>query len=196
METIIHERIVALRFRGLIIAAICIAVGYSANCQIAYQNLSVGASFGKGYAVDGSYGRRIRDSSGHDQGWDLIFSLWTPAYRFPLATDNNPQLTDNDVADGAYLEDTKENMIGFGLGVRYVFKPVAIGGMFDLILDNHIDFYHNPVTNTRSQLREDNTLGGWTGSISMYVAERITLNGFYGTRRGINVGLAWNIIDP
>ena len=170
--------------------------GNSARSQTDYQNLSLGASLGKGCGIDLSYGKRTSDTQGHDIGWDLAFSIWTPAYRFPFITENDPTTTDNNFLDGAYLEETKENTLGFGLGARYVFKPFAIGGMFDLVQFNHVEYYRDPADNSRSQIREDATLGGLTGTISVNLIENVSLNGFYGTRRGINVGLAWNIINP
>ena len=164
--------------------------------QQEYRNLSLGASAGKGYAIDFGYGKRTHDPGGHDTGWDLLFSLWTPEYRLPISTDNTPQTTLDDYLGGAYIESSRENILGIGIGTRYVFKPFTVGGMFDLVLDQHIDYYYNPSNNSRTQDRQDATLGGWTGTISCYITDRITLNGYYGTRRGINAGLSWNFIDP
>lgn len=180
----------------IVMMMVLVASGDPAHAQGEYQNLSLGASAGKGYAFDLSYGKRSRDSGGHDAGWDLAASLWTPEYRIPITRDNSPTTGLGDTFEGAYIEETKDNLIGIGLGVRYVLKPLAAGAMFDMVVDTRYDFYRNPVDNTRSHLREDMVLGGWTGTVSVYISERITANGFYGTRRGINVGLAWNIIDP
>jgi len=168
--------------------------GDPARGQGEYQNLSLGASAGKGYAIDISYGKRSRDASGHDTGWDLTVSLWTPEYRIPISRDNTPEADPVSTLNGAYM--TEDNLIGIGLGARYVRRPFGFGAMFDMVVDTRYDFYHNPVDGTRSHLRGDMILGGWTASVSVYLTERITANGFYGTRRGINVGLAWNFIDP
>jgi hypothetical protein len=181
----------------LAIAAVSVVLGPSvAPGQGEYQNLSLGASAGKGYAFDLSYGKRLRDPLGHDSGWDLAVSLWTPEYRIPVTRDNTPATTVDDVGSGAYVEETKDNLIGVGLGARYVSRPVMVGGMFDMVVDTRYDYYRHPADGSRSHLREDMILGGWTGTVSVYVLERVTVNAFYGTRRGVNIGLAWNIVDP
>lgn len=181
----------------LFLLVIIVLNPYAARSQEQfYQNLSLGASAGKGYGIDASYGKRVNDPGGHDAGWDLAFSLWSPEYRFPLSFDNTRAANEIDYFDGAYIENTTENALGIGMGARYVIRPFAFGGMFDLIFENRADHYRNPVDNSRSVSHEDATVGGWTGTMAVYLADRITLNGFYGTRRGINVGLAWNIIDP
>lgn len=164
--------------------------------QEQYTHLSLGASAGKGYAVDIAYGKLDKNPGGHDQGGELVFSVWTPEYRFPVANDNTRLTTSDDYISGAYIESGKENKIGFGIGMRYAIKPIALGGMFDMVMLNRYDYYRNPNDNSLSHLRSDATLGGWTVTIALYLTDRITTNGFYGTQRGFNAGLAWTIINP
>ena len=181
---------------GAVVVMVIVLGPDTARAQGEYQNLSLGASAGKGYAFDIGYGKRSRHPLGHDTGWDLALSLWTPEYRIPVTSDNTPATSVNDIGNGAYVEETKDNLIGVGLGARYVYKPFQIGGMFDMIVDTRYDYYRNPSDGTRSHNRADMMLGGWTGTVSLYVLERLTVNAFYGTRRGVNLGLAWNIVDP
>ncbi|HTK82896.1 MAG TPA: hypothetical protein VL633_11430 [Bacteroidota bacterium] len=194
-----HEaELFALKYfsAGCILASILLLFPGSAESQNEYRNVSIGVSAGKGYAVDLSFGRREQATDGHDRGWDLAASVWTPEYRLPILNDHTPAAEANDFYEGAYIEETKDVTFGFGVGVRYVFRPVAIGGMFDVVLDRHIDFYRNPIENSRVQLREDMTLGGWTGTVTINAIDRVSVNAFYGTKRGLNVGAAWNIVNP
>lgn len=166
------------------------------ECQEEYRIMSVGASAGKGYAIDFSYGKRETISGEADRGADLLVSLWTPDYRIPIPADNTRETTSEDYYAAAYLEDSKDYTLGMAIGTRYAVKPFAVGAMFDLVLNNHFDYYRNPIDNSRSHLRTDTTLGGWTGTIALCVTDKLTADGFYGTRRGINVGLMWNFISP
>lgn len=182
--------------RCLALAAVLCFGMNSAQSQEEFTHLSLGASAGKGYALDVSYGKLERSGEGNAHGGELVFSVWTPEFRFPITKDNTPLTNSDDYSNGAYIETSKENIIGFGIGTRYIIKPIAVGGMFDLIMLNRYDYYRNPNNNVLSHLRDDATLGGWTGTVSFYVNDRISANGFYGTRRGVNAGLAWTIINP
>lgn len=166
-----------------------------AECQEEYHIMSIGASLGQGYAIDFSYGKREKVSGEADRGADLLISLWTPNYGSPIPTDNTPEMTADDYYTGD-LQGSKDYTLGTGIGARYAIKPFAVGGMFDLVLNHHFDHYRNPFDNSISHLRTDATLGGWTGTIAVVISDNLTADGYYGTRRGLNVGLAWNIINP
>jgi len=166
------------------------------ECQEEYRIMSIGASLGQGYAFDFSYGKREIVSGEADRGADLLISLWTPIWGIPVPTNNTREATPADFDNNAYLEDSKDYTTGIGIGTRYAIKPFAVGGMFDLVLNHHFDYYRNPFDNSISYLRTDATLGGWTGTIAVVVTDKLTANAFYGTRRGLNVGLTWNFINP
>ncbi len=182
---------ISLLLNGILVVAIVNV----AECQEEYHILSLGASVGQGYAIDFSYGKRERVSGEADRGADLLISLWTPKYTFPFSTDNTPAMTADEYV-GTPPVDSKDYTIGIGMGMRYTIKPFAVGGMFDLVLDHRYDYYINPFDNSKSYLRNDATLGGWTGTIGVDVSDNLTANAFYGTRRGLNVGLTWNFINP
>lgn len=167
-----------------------------ANSQTNYQNLGIGVSFGKGYAFDLSYGKRDTALEAGDHGWDLLFSAWTPNYRLPIPRDEYRDLTPDDFYGGSYIVGSKDVTLGLGFGARYVMRPAAVGMMVDLVVNNHFDFYYDPGDGSYSQLRDDKTMGGVTGTAAVYINDRISVNGFYGTRRGVNVGVAYNIINP
>jgi hypothetical protein len=175
-----------------------VAVTLPARAQTVatHQNLALGASIGQGYAIDLGYGKRVRDTASTETGWDLIFSVWTPDYRFPFTSTNLPQLTPDQVTAGAVPTSSKDDRLGFGLGTRYVFKPFQAGVMFDVETIHHYDFYTNGFTYQQYVLRNDVTLGGWTGTVAWDFLSPYTLTAYYGTRRGINVGIAYNIINP
>jgi len=185
-----------MKLYTMICGSLMIMNSLQANGQEEYHLLSVGGSAGKGYAVDLSYGRRVTNPGELDHGADLLFSIWTPDYRFPIPFDKTREVTADDFVAGAYVESSKDCKLGFGMGARYSVGMLAGGFMFDLITINHFDYYRNPADNSLSQTRNDITVGGWTGEFAVRLIDKLTGDGFYGTRRGINVGVAWNIVNP
>jgi hypothetical protein len=178
-------------FLGLIASGSC-----ESQTEKTYQNLSLGASLGKGYAIDIGYGKRTVDSGSAGTGWDLLFSIWTPDWRFPFTFSSLPTLTPDEVTAGAQPTSSKDDRLGFGLGTRCVFSPFQLGVMFDIMTDHHYDYYTNGFTYQQYALRNDVTLGGWTATAAYDITSRYTATAFYGTRRGINVGVVYNIVNP